>query len=63
VFLGAHGSFFNLEDKARRLARGERPNPFIDPAGYRAYVDRMDKVFRDELARQSSERDRRVPPH
>jgi|HubBroStandDraft_3_1064219.scaffolds.fasta_scaffold15207_2 metallo-beta-lactamase class B len=53
VFLASHGSFFDLEPKARRLAAGERPNPFIDPAGYRAYLDRMEKTFRDELARQT----------
>jgi metallo-beta-lactamase class B len=59
VFLASHGSFFHLEDKARRLAQGERPNPFVDPAGYRAYLDRMEKTFRDELARQSTSPARR----
>lgn len=36
VFLGAHGSFFNLTAKREALLRGAKPNPFIDPAGYRA---------------------------
>jgi metallo-beta-lactamase class B len=53
VFLASHSSFFHLEDKARRLAKGEHPNPFVDPAGYRAYLDGAEKAFRDELARQS----------
>jgi metallo-beta-lactamase class B len=49
VFLGNHGSFFDMTDKAARLARGERPNPFIDPAGYRAYIERMEKAYLERL--------------
>jgi metallo-beta-lactamase class B len=38
VFLGAHTGFFDLAGKRERLERGEKPNPFIDPAGYQAWV-------------------------
>jgi metallo-beta-lactamase class B len=37
IFLGARGSYFDLERKYAR--RNEKPNPFIDPAGYRKFVD------------------------
>jgi len=37
IFLGSHGSFFGLERKYAR--RAERPSPFIDPDGYRKFVD------------------------
>jgi metallo-beta-lactamase class B len=53
LFLASHGSFYNLKGKAellRRLPKGEGPNPFIDPEGYRQYVDRSEKAFRDRLA-------------
>ena len=53
LFLASHGSFYNLKGKAERLQRltkGEGPNPFIDPEGYRKYVDRNEKAFRDRLA-------------
>ena len=40
VFLGAHAGFFDLAAKRERLARGETPNPFIDPAGFTAMIDR-----------------------
>jgi metallo-beta-lactamase class B len=52
LFLASHGSFYNLKDKAERLRKGEGPNPFIDPEGYRQYVDRNEKAFRDRLARE-----------
>lgn len=52
VFLGAHGSFFDLTSKRAALLRGAKPNPFIDPAGYRAYVERSEASFRAELRRQ-----------
>ena len=52
VFLGAHGSFFDLTAKRAALLRGAKPNPFIDTAGYRVYVDGSEAVFRAELRRQ-----------
>src|SRR5271166_1806277 len=52
VFLGPHGSFFNLTDKREALAKGARPNPFIDPAGYQEYLASSEEDFRAELQRQ-----------
>lgn len=52
VFLGPHGSFFNLTDKREALAKGATPNPFIDPAGYQEYLTRSEESFRAELQRQ-----------
>jgi metallo-beta-lactamase class B len=57
VFLANHGSFFNMTEKAARLAKGERPNPFIDPAGYRAYIERMEKAYLERL-----EQEKAAPP-
>lgn len=49
VFLASHGSFYDSLGKAERLARGEQPNPFIDPEGFRAFLDRQETAFRAEL--------------
>jgi metallo-beta-lactamase class B len=43
VFLGSHGSFFDLAGKMKRL--GEKPNPFIDPDGYKKFVTDMEAAF------------------
>jgi metallo-beta-lactamase class B len=51
LFLGAHGAYFNMDEKLKRRRPGEA-NPFIDPAGYRAYVDDREQAFRKELAAQ-----------
>ena len=52
-FLGAHGSYFNMEEKyARRKESGAMP--FIDPDGYKKYVADREQAFRKELARQRS---------
>ena len=51
VFLGAHGSYFGMVEKVRRMRAGGR-NPFVDPAGYRAYVAEREGAFRRELGRQ-----------
>jgi metallo-beta-lactamase class B len=45
LFLSSHGSFFDLKGKAERLRKGETPNPFIDPQGYRAWVERNEAAF------------------
>jgi metallo-beta-lactamase class B len=52
-FLGAHGSFFDLERKRRESLNTKDPaEPFIDRAGYLEYIDAMEKRFRNELARE-----------
>ena len=54
VFLAAHGSFYGLRDKYETLqhrAEGD-PNPFIDHAGFLAYIDRYEQRFQDMLETQ-----------
>ncbi len=52
VFLASHGTFFNLTGKREALVKSPAANPFIDPAGYRAYVDRAERAYNDELRRE-----------
>jgi metallo-beta-lactamase class B len=51
VFLGAHGSYYGMQAKYARLQQGGA-NPFIDPSGYKSYVDERDRTFEAELAKQ-----------
>jgi metallo-beta-lactamase class B len=51
IFLGAHGGYFGLEEKYPRLKAGAA-NPFVDPDGYKKYVDEKEQEFRAELAKQ-----------
>src|SRR5262249_1291917 len=51
LFLGAHGAYFNLKEKYPKLKPGAA-NPFIDPAGYQAYVAERQGAFEKEWARQ-----------
>ena len=55
IFLGAHGQYFNLKEKYPRLGT-TNANPFLDSAGYRAYVEEREQAFRTELSRQQAER-------
>lgn len=48
VFLGAHGEFFDLKGKYEAMRKGATANPFIDPAGYKAYVADRARAFRAE---------------
>jgi len=57
VFLASHGSFFDLNGKRAALAKGPRENPFIDPAGYQAYVERAERAYNDELRREHASAD------
>jgi metallo-beta-lactamase class B len=61
VFLGPHGSFFNLEEKAGLLARGEKPNPFIEGSSYRSFLDRTEKDFRELLSKQLAAKSKKTP--
>lgn len=58
VFLGSHGSFFNLERKRLGLERGEKINPFIDRKGYRTYLAQSEKDYLEELRKQQSNKSR-----
>ena len=53
IFLGAHGSYFDLQTKYPRLKEGAA-NPFIDPAGYKSYVTDRERAYRAELAKQKA---------
>jgi metallo-beta-lactamase class B len=52
IFLSDHGSFFRLLEKRDRLLRGESPNPFIDPDGYKRFVKHFEKEFHDKIEQQ-----------
>jgi metallo-beta-lactamase class B len=52
IFLGAHGDYYGLLAKYPKLQAGGA-NPFIDPAGYKAYVAEREQAFRAELKKQS----------
>ena len=51
-FLGAHGSYFDMETKYRQLKAGVS-TAFIDPQGYKNYVSEREQAFRRELTKQS----------
>ena len=53
VFLGAHGSYYDMEAKFARLKQGGA-NPFVDPDGYKSYVAEREQAFRAELKKQSA---------
>lgn len=53
VFLGAHGSYFDLVMKLERYAE-VGPRVFIDPAGYQNFVARAQKTFGRALTQQQA---------
>jgi len=53
VFLGSHGRFYGMTEKYAKLKDGG-PNPFIDPAGYRAHLDLQEKNYKAKLAEQQT---------
>jgi metallo-beta-lactamase class B len=53
IFLGAHGSYFDLQTKYAKVNQDENAlSVFIDPKGYKAYIADREQAFRAELARQ-----------
>jgi metallo-beta-lactamase class B len=53
IFLGAHGSYYDMEAKFAHLKQGQA-NPFIDPDGYKSYVADREEAFRAALKKQSA---------
>ena len=50
VPLGSHPGMYGMAEKHAKLGKG--PNPYIDPAGYKAELDIVEGVFRSVLAQQ-----------
>lgn len=55
VFLAAHSWFFDLAGKYAKP--GGNPNPYIDKAGYKRFVDKMESDLNTMLEEQ-----RKNPP-
>ena len=51
LFLGAHGDYFGLDDKYKRLQAGDTV-ALVDPAGYKKFVTEKQQAFRSELEKQ-----------
>lgn len=52
LFLGAHGGYYGMEAKFAKQGAKPAVNPFIDMAGYHAYVADRERAFLAELAKQ-----------
>ena len=52
VFLASHSWFFDLAGKYTRLGAGGT-NPYVDPAGFRAWVGNMEKNWNTLMAEQT----------
>jgi metallo-beta-lactamase class B len=53
VFLGSHGSYYDMEAKHAKLNSGGA-NPYIDPTGYKNYVLDREQAFLAELQKQTA---------
>jgi metallo-beta-lactamase class B len=51
IFLGAHGAYYNMEEKYRRLMQGGS-NPFLDERGYQSYVEDREVAFKNALRKE-----------
>ena len=56
VFLGAHGEYFDMLAKLKKLQAGATQNVWIDPQGYQAAVAERKAAFEAELMRQAGQR-------
>jgi len=64
IFLASHGSFFGLEAKRKRLSTSRQVtdeqslptettrNPFVDPEGYRRYLERAKSKLAERIAEE-----------
>ncbi len=53
VFLASHAWFYDPAGKYARSQKSANPNPYIDPAGYKAWVANMEKNWNSLMAEQT----------
>lgn len=49
IFLGPHASFFNIKEKVALLNSKPATNPFIDPEGYKTFLDNLEKAYKEQI--------------
>jgi metallo-beta-lactamase class B len=54
IFLGAHGEYYDMAAKYKKLKPGG-PNPFIDPTGYREFVNEREQYYLYTLEKQQKQ--------
>ena len=54
VFLAQHPSMYGMDDKLERLKAGAAENPFIDPEGYRHFVEEEEDHYLKQLEKERS---------
>lgn len=52
IFLSSHANAFDMETKVEAMRSGAKTNPFIDPAGYLAYLNEAESAFLKLVAKQ-----------
>jgi metallo-beta-lactamase class B len=52
VFFAFHAAHYNLEEKKRRLDERVTPNPFVDAPALRAYIEKNERAFLDQLEKE-----------
>ena len=55
VFLAPHAGFFNLAEKMRRVELGEKPNPFIVPGEFTAFLQKAEEAFQQRLRQEQKQ--------
>jgi metallo-beta-lactamase class B len=53
IFLGAHGSYFDLDGKYPRM-KTSGAAAFVDPDGYKRYNEHRERAYRTELEKQKN---------
>jgi metallo-beta-lactamase class B len=53
VFLVSHVAHYNFDDKVKKMGQGG-PNPFIDPQGYKDYIVRFEKDFKEQYEKDKA---------
>jgi metallo-beta-lactamase class B len=56
VFLASHGSFFRMEEKIARAAKGAGAEVWVDPEGYKKYIEDSEKAYLDQINKERAAR-------
>lgn len=54
IFLGAHGGYYGMKEKFERRKAGAEAATFVDPEGYKRFIDQASKTFEKQLAQEKA---------
>lgn len=62
IWFSPHGGQFSMAQKLEQLERGAKPNPFVDPSGWKSLLEKSEREFNAQFDTERATEKRQTEP-